>query len=221
MFQLLEENYSSVSREIFYEDLGSKDFVGLLMDHANIIQGFTTIALRTRHPDYNVLFSGDTIITPKHWGSQELVRGFCNAAGSFLATSTKPLYWFLISKGHRTYLYLPLFTRKFFPDPNSQNEDLAAIAKTESMLMFPQYYDQEQGLLVFPESRGELRPELIAATLFRETNEYIRFFRERNPGFVRGNELVCITELSPSNLKGIAKRWLVRGMSSNVIQAAV
>jgi hypothetical protein len=60
------------------------------------------------------LFSGDTIISHHHWGEQELAHAWCYFAGQIKRQCPElPLYWFLIVKGHRTYRYLPAFTRRF------------------------------------------------------------------------------------------------------------
>ena len=34
---------------------------------------------------------------------------------------------------------------------------------------------------------------------------------ERNPGYARGHELVCVAELSAENMKGLARRMLLDG----------
>ena len=39
----------------------------------------------------------------------------------------------------------------------------------------------------------------------------MRFFLEKNPGYARGNELVCVAELAPENMKGLAQRLLLEG----------
>ena len=116
MFLIMEQNYSSISRISFDKDLENKQFIGVLKDTNNVIQGFTTYAINpceTGTLEYNILFSGDTIISPEYWGSQELVKGWCKTVGGLIAGSPeKKWYWFLLSKGHRTYMYLPLFFEK-------------------------------------------------------------------------------------------------------------
>ena len=119
MFLIMEQNYSSISRISFDKDLENKQFIGVLTDNNKVIQGFTTYGINpyeTGTPEYNILFSGDTIISPEYWGSQELVKGWCKTVGRLIAGSPeKKWYWFLLSKGHRTYMYLPLFFEKYYP----------------------------------------------------------------------------------------------------------
>ncbi len=118
LHMLMETCCDHVSFERFSEDLERKDWVLLLHDSSGIIQGFSTLALNPcglNGSNYDILYSGDTVIHPKHWGGQALVQGFFNTAGSILANRRRPLYWYLLTKGHRTYMYLPLFFRQYFP----------------------------------------------------------------------------------------------------------
>ena len=51
-------------------------------------------------------------------GEQALVGAFCHFAGGLKARDREaPLFWFLISKGHRTYRYLSLFAHRYYPNP--------------------------------------------------------------------------------------------------------
>ncbi len=109
MFCLMKENYNQVNEINFYSDLDRKDWVGLIYDKSGQVQGFTTFAINpagTGTQSYNILFSGDTILAPEHWGSQVMMQGWCNSVGRFIAGDPdKPWYWYLLSKGHRTYMY--------------------------------------------------------------------------------------------------------------------
>lgn len=216
MFSLFSESYTGVSVEQFLRDLSWKTHAGILRDRSGEIQGFTTIALNPGgfRADYDILFSGDTIISPAHWGTQELVRGFCRTAGQFLALQNRKLYWYLISKGHRTYLYLPLFCRKFYPDRRGEDETMRRIAEECSQFLYPDAWRPEAGVLKFEKSHGELAPDLAQTTYDRAGHEDVAFFLKRNPGFYRGEELVCVTELSAENLRGLAKRYLMEGLGS-------
>lgn len=219
MFTLLAESYASVSRHQFDADLSWKQYAGILRDEQGRIQGFTTIALNPGGytADYDILFSGDTIISPDHWGTQELVRGFCRTAGAFAGAGRRKLYWYLISKGHRTYLYLPLFCRRFFPDRRGECEDLKRIADDCSRFLYGEAWRPDAGVLQFKESHGELKSALARATHLRASHEDVAFFLERNPGFERGDELVCVTELSVENLRGLAARYLLEGIKSGTV----
>jgi len=115
MYKLFEQYYSSVTLERFHSDLESKHYSILLRSNDNQIQGFTTLEVVSisENPKEGIaLYSGDTILHHDYWGDQTLPWAWCRLAGNFKAKSPEtPLYWFLIVKGHRTYRYLPVFTR--------------------------------------------------------------------------------------------------------------
>ena len=83
------------------------------------VRGFSTqrvLAATVEGTRVRAIFSGDTVIDRAYWGEQELVRGWSRFAGAVRAEAPEtPLFWFLISKGYRTYLYLPLFFARYFP----------------------------------------------------------------------------------------------------------
>ncbi len=217
MLNLMQTNYDDVSRERFVRDLSWKDEVILLLDEVCEIQGFSTLALNpggTGGKDYDILYSGDTIIGPAHWGSQELVRGFCETAGQFYAKRRKTLYWYLLSKGYRTYLYLPLFTHVHYPAREAMvtAPNLAAIVDRCSRRLFGEAWKPDLGVLQFEESGGQLKSGLANDFRKRSHNPHVAYFLERNPGFRRGDELVCLAELSNENIRRIAGRFFRVGM---------
>jgi hypothetical protein len=177
LFALYSQHYSGARRDQFESDLAEKEVVILLRDRSSDqVRGFSTqMILRQRVGGQQVraLFSGDTIIAPSHWGDQELRRGWCHyAAAALIAEPGVPLYWFLMTKGYRTYLYLPVFFRDFFP-----------------------HYGRE--------TPPELQSMLDGFA--RQNDPHVKFFLERNPDYVRGVELVCITEISHENIRPFAR----------------
>lgn len=157
------------------------------------------------------LFSGDTIIDPAFWGDQELIRGWCRFAGRVRAANPgTPLYWLLISKGYRTYLYLPLFFTRYYPNPTALTpafeQDVIDSVATQK---FGHCYQRATGTLEFPERMGNLTPALAAIPPARQGDPRVRFFLERNPTYAVGTELVCLAEISPGNMRSIAGRALV------------
>ena len=218
MFDLMRQNYDFVSKEIFLSDLAQKQHVGLLFDTNQNIQGFTTYAINPQDcgtNEYHILFSGDTILSPEYWGTQELVRGFCHSVGQFIASDTsKKWYWYLLSKGHRTYMYLPLFFEKYYPSINSNDNDTALkeIVHQVSLKIYPKYWQKDLGILRFDKHLGQLNPALAEATFQKSNKPHIAFFISKNPKFYEGEELVCLAELSPENMKRFAKEHILKGM---------
>lgn len=220
MYGLMTESYDSVERERFLDDLAAKQFVGLLLDTTGAVQGFSTFAMNPGGgggSTYNIVFSGDTIISPEYWGTQELVRGWCTTVGSLLAREPrKKLYWLLISKGHRTYMYLPLFFSQYYPalEESRGPTRLRELADRCARTAFGRYWSPQEGILRFPRSRGQLKPELAAGTRSRSRNRHVDFYLSRNPRFDRGDELVCLAEITPDNMRGLARKYVLKGMQS-------
>ncbi len=215
MFCLFSMHYDCVNREMFDADLASKDGVIMLYDSLGEIQGFSTM-LWDPVPMENceVVYSGDTIIHPDYWGSRELIIQFCRLCGQRLKRTSKPLYWFLISKGHRTYQFLPLFSKRWFPSPDHVDEAAAMLATKCAEAMFGKAWKPNEGLLRFKESMGQLKPSLAQSTEQRIGNRYVQFFQERNPNFALGEELVCMVKMDAENLRGTALRAFKEGFDA-------
>lgn len=211
LHELFVRHYENVSWETFSADFSDKDFVILLRRSSDgALAGFSTQKV-LRCDSARVLFSGDTVIDRSAWGEQELVKAWCRLAGAVKGMeSGTPLYWLLICKGYRTYLYLPVFFDSYWPrhelptPPETQARlDGFAIAK------FGDAY--KDGLLKFPFPKGNLTAELAEVPPGRKKDPRVKFFNERNPGYAAGDELVCLTEICDENMKGLAKRLYREG----------
>ncbi|WP_419650260.1 hypothetical protein [Thiolapillus sp.] len=150
------------------------------------------------------------------WGEQTLPRAWCRFAGHLKAQEPQlPLYWLLIVKGHRTYRYLKVFSRRYFPAVNCQTpEPVRRIMDCLAQERFGQCYDATTGVIHFPGSRGYLKPEWAALDDNKQGKPEVAFFLEKNPGHGQGDELVCLTELVESNLKRQALQAFCRGMET-------
>jgi hypothetical protein len=219
MFELMADSYSSMDRNVFDRDLGNKQIVGLIMDESDVIQGFTTFSINPKNTGteaYHILFSGDTIISPDHWGSLVMVKGWCTAIGEVIASDrTKSWYWYLMSKGHRTYMYLPLFFHNYYPSAISEDNDVALkqVIDRVSTILYPENWKPELGVIEFDSAEGALTPDLVQGTYTRKNNAHVAFFLECNPGFYKGDELVCMANLHPDNFKRSAKDYVIQGMN--------
>lgn len=211
MYSLFTRHYRDVTRRMFETDMAAKDAV-ILLRHDDGIAGFTTAAFSTfvhAERNYAMVFSGDTIVDPAFWGEQELARAWLKQIGQFAARAGgRPLYWFLIVKGHRTYRYLPTFARAYVPGPGSTDDpDLVALRNAIAADRFGSAFDPATGIIRFADLRGRLDPA-IAEPLPRELhNPHVRFFLAANPGFRKGDELACLCALDPGNMRPRALRW--------------
>lgn len=225
MYRLMAKHYDDVEYERFASDLMEKDRVILLLDPEGVLQGFTTfmsylIEHPTTYAPVRVLYSGDTIIDRRHWGSQALAFEWIFQAGREKARHPQePLYWFLISKGPRTYRYLSAFSRHYWPHHAGQPPgDIRGLMHALAKRRFGIHYRPEKGVVHFPASRGHLRPDLAEIDPSDRERPEVEFFLRINPGYVHGDELVCLTELTPSNLKPLSRRIFLKGLMEMTLQ---
>ena len=219
MYLLFADYYGGCSQTLFAQDLQHKDYCLLLENEQGRLCGFTTLAVSGHQIDgrkLRCLFSGDTIIHHDYWGGQTLPRAWCELAGRIKAEQADlPLYWFLIVKGHRTYRYLKLFSKDYYPARNRPvPEEVRRIMDFLARDRFGQCYDASTGVIRFPKERGHLKPEWVALDSSSRNKPEVAFFLERNPGHGRGDELVCLTELNENNLKRQALQAFQRGMKT-------
>jgi len=211
MYELYARYYDAASRERFFADLADKQYVVLLHDDADALQGFSTLAAYQREFDgqlIGVLFSGDTVVDEHHWGQQALAFSWLRLAGHLKARAPqRPLYWFLISKGHRTYRFLSAFSREFWPAFDRPTPPrIQALMNTLARDRFGDNYDPTAGVICFGKSRGHLREPFAAVSEAHRRLPEVAFFLESNPGYARGNELVCLCELAADKLRPLGRR---------------
>jgi hypothetical protein len=217
MFGIHARLYERVSESEFLRDLEEKHWVLLLRDdRTGAIRGFTTILLLhvVLHGEpLQVVFSGDTGIAPEFWGGQALVKAWAGFMGSVrIETPSRRLFWFLISKGYRTYLYLPLFFHSFYPRVDAPTPPFELdLIRTLGTLKYPRDFNPNTGVIEFAVSHGHLAPPLAEISDHRREHRHVRFFLEKNPDYARGHELVCVAEISPENMRGLARRMLIEG----------
>lgn len=212
MHALLGGYFANTSRRQFDLDLDEKEWVILLRDAANRVQGFSTLMRMNLTIDGQtvvVFFSGDTIIHREYWGETALPRLWGQHVFS-LADRIKDarVYWFLICSGYKTYRYLPLFFRDFYP--NYEQPTPAPVKQTLDqlgLLKFGQQYDTARGVIRFRQP-SPLQSGVAEITPQRLKDPHVTFFIAANPGHASGDELACLTELSRANLTAAGKRMV-------------
>lgn len=213
LLELFRAHYAHVSRETFERDLDAKHHVLLLRDPEGGIRGFTSMRLGElvhQGRAIRTVFSGNTIIDPAHWGDMALVTTWCE----FMAELKRErphvaLYWYLIASGFRTYLFLPLFFRRFTPKVGASADPFAtSLLERLGNRDFPAEY--ADGIVRPATPRECLDSDLAIPTTRRLANPHVRFFLEANPGYLRGDELVCLAEYSFANTRRAARAALER-----------
>ncbi len=219
MFALYDCYYGGTREALFNADLDEKDYVVLLLDDGGQLRGFSTLTIMPFKIDgepRRAVFSGDTIIHREFWGEQALPLAWCRLAGRIKSEAPElPLYWFLIVKGHRTYRYLRLFAKRYYPNWRYPTPAaVQALMDRLARLRFGPAYRPESGIVRFSRSRGHLRGDWANIPAHQRTRPEVSYFLERNPDYATGDELVCLTELAPDNLGRHVRQAFLEGMQA-------
>ncbi|MES2817586.1 MAG: hypothetical protein V4812_01185 [Pseudomonadota bacterium] len=212
--------YADISRDKFLADLNEKQFVLLLFDSGDrSVQGFTTIQVLQRHfagKPYIAVYSGDTIINEAYWGQSALQGGFYRfLMGLKVRHPLTPLYWFLISKGYKTYLLFSRGCADHWPryDRPTPAHALGIIDQL-SREKFAEDWKPELGLLQFATPAGRLKEGVAPVDDAALAYPDIRYFVERNPGHAQGDELCCLGAINAktgvSYVGKLARKWVRR-----------
>jgi hypothetical protein len=210
MYGLLAGHFEGVTRERFAADLAEKTWALLLEDEGGL-RGFSTLLLYESAPPgeevCTVVYSGDTIVDPAAWRSAALPRCWIAAVRRLREEHPKGrLWWLLLTSGFRTYRFLPVFWKDFWPrwDAPTPPEEQARLdfLATEKL---GRLYIKEWGIVRFPQPQ-RLRGELAEVPEGRLADPHVAFFLEKNPGWAAGDELACLTEISEENLTAAGRR---------------
>jgi hypothetical protein len=211
MFALLSQHFDGVRRVQFERDLAGKNWVVEIRRNRRL-SGFSTLLVcNARHDgrDITVIYSGDTIVAPEAWGSPALSRAWIAAVNHLRArVPGRPCYWLLLTSGFRTYRFLPVFWREFFPrhdapTPRRMQRLLVQLAKEQ----YGDGFDESTGIVRF-EQPQRLRGGLEQIPAGRDADDDVAFFLRKNPGHASGDELACITEICEANLTRAGRRML-------------
>lgn len=214
MFALHSRYFTNVCRDRFMTDLDEKDWVILLHRQDGGIAGFSTqtlMPLVAGTGPARFLFSGDTIVERAHRNTPFLAGCFGHLMVRLMDQYPKnDLYWFLISKGFRTYRFLPVFFNRFWPTPNQETPPaMVALLAAVAACRFGESFDPANGLIRIAGS-DRLAPALADIPSARLRDPHIAYFLARNPGYAQGDELACLAPIRRDNLNAYAQR-VIRG----------
>jgi hypothetical protein len=217
MYALLRTYFCGTTRARFEADLREKEQVILLRDANNgRIQGFSTfmrIAMEIDGTKVVAFFSGDTIVDREFWGETLLSRIW----GETIVTEAERIhahqpatlvYWFLICSGYKTWRFLPVFFREFYPNPDVATPPrVRRLIDTLGTTRFGDEYVPDAGIVRFRHPTP-LRRGVADITAERLRDPRIAFFARMNPGHAAGDELACLAELSRANLTRAGLRMI-------------
>ena len=212
MFALLDHHFMGVTRGQFDLDLENKNWVLLLHDTTGQLLGFSTLLVYEATFDggpISVTCSGDTIVHPAAWSSMALPREWIKAVKQLRRQFPNgPYYWLLLTSGFRTYRLLSTFWKTFWPTfESSTSPGAVRLLDSLAAAQFGKQFDASRGVVRF-ERPQILRGPLAEIPQGRLRDPNVAFFVDRNPCHARGDELVCLCELSDSNLTRAGMRMV-------------
>ena len=214
MCALMMRHYEGVSRGAFERDLSDKDYVIRITDGEGTLRGFTTFALvpvTFGGERIWTLYSGDTIVDPSARRSSALARTWIDSVRVLRdRLGGERLVWLLICSGPRTYRFLPVFFREFFPRFDRDTPPATErLVHTLASARYGRRYDGDTGIvqLANPTPLRALEHEGPGVPL----DDHVACFLRRNPGHEAGDELVCFTELCDENLTRAGRRMAREG----------
>lgn len=214
MFTLLQTHFQGVSWAGFQRDLQAKNWV-ILLKAGPELKGFTTLAFYSvdwQEQTLSIVYSGDTITDPSIWSSPALAKAWVKTIQTLHQNQSanknenKKLYWLLISSGYRTYRFLSIFAKEFYPHYTGLfTTYLKPLAQHLAQQKFQENYNLHTNIVRFRQPQI-LVPSLQQIPPEKLNDRHVDFFVRANPGHSNGDELVCLAEVSENNLTKAGQR---------------
>jgi hypothetical protein len=215
MYRLFCSQFDNVSMRQFVRDLDNKNWVLLLHDAMGELSGFSSMHVYETSCEgrqVTLVYSGDTVVDRKTWSDSALSYNWMGAIDWLRRRHDKqPLYWFLLVSGFRTYRFLPVFSRYFYPRFDEATPgDVQALMHSIARERFNGQYDPGTGIVRL-NAPSILKGEYSGIPEHRLGDPHIAYFAERNPGHEQGDELVCFCELAEAKLTRLGQRMWRKG----------
>ena len=187
MYGLLATQFDGVSERTFFDDLDNKNWVLFLRSKdGGRVEGFSTLALYRRTFEgngFDVICSGDTVVDPSGWGQRSLAQHWIPAVEHLRRQYARgPLYWLLISSGFRTYRYLPVFARTFYPcRAHPTPPEMRRLMDFLAADRFGDQYDAKRGIVRLRRPQM-LKPGLQGIPAERLKDPHVEFFHSLERG---------------------------------------
>lgn len=197
MFKVFCRYYENTSLEQFVADLGRKSGAFIIRRKVdNAIVGFSTMGIYHMEVDgkkIRGIFSGDTILEKEYWGNRAMNAAFVKRLlWEAIKDPFTPQYWFLISKGYKTFLLLTRNFPDYYPHPEHENDHMKHIVQAYCDKLFPGYLNKDAMVLDFGDGYNCLKNNVTPITKEQREETDIAFFEQRNPDWERGTELPCV-----------------------------
>lgn len=199
MWRRFDLHYTGISREDFENDLRQKQ-QALILWRGDELAGFTSQAFRTVK-SHRVVYSGDVIIAPdaRDIGTACFFHRWAKAVWQ------RCDWWCALSAGPRTFRIPQTFYKRVTPNEEADESDEERSLRHQfARHAYGEYYACATGIVKLP------HPYIQRAKDQQIRGAYPRdvYFREANPGWRQGDELVSLINLRPENWKPVAMRML-------------
>lgn len=199
MWRRFDRHYTGVTREVFENDLRRKQ-QALVLWRGDQLVGFTSQAFQTVN-SHRVVYSGDVIIAPeaRDVGTAYFFHRWATAVWK------RCDWWCALSAGPRTFRILHTFYKRVTPNQEGdESEEERALRHQFAKHAYGECYDRSTGIV-----------KLSHPYMQRAKDQQIRgdypmdlYFRQSNPCWRQGDELVSLISLRPENWKPVAMRML-------------
>jgi len=202
MYKLFSEYYDNHTLQTFEHDLYEKNHVILLRDKKDkSLQGFSTLLrVPLKKSGKNVLgvYSGDTVINKDYWGSGALGIEFLKYLWKLkMKRPGTAVYWFLISKGYKTYLLMAKNFAYHYPRYDQEiPPEYKALMNEFYGKKFGEHYHPETGIISYEGKSCALKEHVADITPELLSNPRVAFFQQQNPKWADGHELTCIAKMT-------------------------
>lgn len=197
MYRLFIQQYDNTSLDTFLRDMTRK--TGVLVIYRKCddsIVGFSTVTTFQMKVDgqaVRCVFNGDTVLDRRYRDSGALhVSGLLYLWRQKLLHPFTPVYWYLISMGYGNYLTMVKHFPRHYPDLHGDDPHLHNIAMAASERLFPGALDRSRAVLDFGEDACQLKSHVAPISETERSDEHIAFFEQRNPHWMRGDEMPCL-----------------------------
>jgi hypothetical protein len=216
-FELFTEYYENADRARFEADLDDMQVAVVLEDDlTGELRGFSLLHLQARRDvsgrPCTIIFAGDTVIERRSLGQGALQREWARLLGrTKLRRPWRPLHWFLTCRDYRTYLLLVENVRTAVPKYTIVRPSpvLSTMLGFVAGDRYGDRWDPEAGVVrADPDSpRPRRRTEVPVITdELAQANPHVAFYLDHNPGYLEGDRLVCIGDLTG---RRVLQLWLV------------
>jgi hypothetical protein len=135
-----------------------------------------------------------------------VIQGFTTFMLMEFAFRNQPVY---TTKGIKTYLLLPLFFKRFYPNCRTETPlETRELMESLAYRKFGEFYHKEQGIVRVVPRADSLQEQFASIPEHKRKNPHVRHFTAHNPGYTEGDELVCLARISASNFTPKAQRFV-------------